>query len=270
MSNQHHIEHLKQSLEPIQSYSAGVYKFLEPDSEKRFHKNRKKLGKDWYWFNGPDITYNINNDGFRMNKDFKDVDFNNYFLSIGCSYAFGIGMPYDSLYTSIIAKETNSDAVLLANPGHGMDTFFHNFFVWIETYKKLPNFVILGHTSTERKTFWIGDDRYSYETFISGHTKGKRSRSYKEYLLYETHSCFDYRTKHLAIKNFCKSNNIPLIEFTGFSEPLFDSLNIPDLKANCIAPLARDHLYNGDVLATHPGYDYQENVINYVKGKLGL
>lgn len=262
---------LKTPLDFIVSYKQGKYKFLDLDSEQLFLKNKKKLGKKWYWYNGPQIKYKINKQGFRMDKDFEDVNLDNYFLSIGCSFAFGLGMPYEELYTNLVAKETNTDSVLLANTGQGMDTFFHNFFVWVSRYKKLPKFVLLAHSTSERKTYWVGNNSRLYEVYTGHHINGKRQSSYKEYLRYESYSFFDYRVKHAAIKSFCNSNNIPLIEFSGFSDELLVSLDVQFLRDTTESkPLARDHHSINNQLVTHPGYDYQSNVLNYVKEKLSL
>lgn len=241
--------------------------FYPSDSEKLFHKNKKNLSKDWFWHNGPEITYNINNDGFRMDKDFKDVNLDNYFLSIGCSFAFGIGMPYEELYTNLIAKQTKIDPVLLANGGHGMDTFFHNFFAWVENFpNKLPKFVILAHTSIDRKTFYTMNGNISIQT--SQVMQKSRKRSFMEYLNYEIKELIDYKLKHIAIKKYCQSVNIPLIEFSCFPDSA-EKLGLDYLlftEENDKLPLARDWNWPG----VHPGYDYQRRVCEYVKGKLGL
>ena len=243
----------------------NIFNFYPSDTEKLFKKNRKKLGKDWFWHNGPKITYNINNDGFRMNKDFKDVNFDNYFLSIGCSFAFGIGMPHEELYTTLIAEEINTDAVLLANPGNGMDTFFHNFFAWMENYgSKLPKFIILSHAPLDRKTFYVENGNTSMQT--SQMMQRLRKRSFLEYLKYEIDEIVDYRLKHIAIKKYCQSVNIPLIEFTCFPDSA-EKLNLDLLffrEDNDKLPLARDWNWPG----VHPGYSYQNKVYNYVLEKI--
>lgn len=250
----------------IANHGAGnTFKFFPSDSEKLFHKNKKKLSKDWFWHSGPEITYNINNDGFRMDKDFKDVNLDNYFLSIGCSFAFGIGMPYEELYTNLIAKQTNIDPVLLANGGNGMDTFYHNFFAWMENYSnKPPKFVILAHTSLDRKTLYIKNGKCVMQT--SGLIHKERKQSFLEYLNYEIEELVDYKLKHIAIKKYCQAANIKLIEFASFPDSA-EKINLEYVDFHLSTdklPLARDWRWPG----VHPGYDYQRRVCEYVMEKL--
>lgn len=242
-----------------------ILEFFPGDTKELFEKNRKNLDKSWYWHNGPKITYKINNDGFRMDKDFDEIVKENYFLSIGCSFAFGIGMPYEELYTNLLAKDLNMNSVLLANPGMGMDAFFHNFFVWIEKYKKTPpKFVILVHTSLDRKTFYLEHNSYVSQTTM--HPRLERNKSFKEYITHEYDELIDYKLKNLSIKNYCHAAKIKLIEFSSF-EDCVEKLQLDHVdfyKAEDNVPFARDF----SKLGVHPGYGYQTRVFNYLKKQL--
>lgn len=248
----------------------GEYNYLYSDSERLYKHNLKTLPNDWYWReHGHRVIYKINKQGFRMEKNFEDIDLENYSISLGCSYALGQGMPFDETYSFKITQQQNVDLVLLANAGHGFDTFFHNFFLFIETYKKLPKFVLIGHTTPERKTYWVKNSFFEY-TPESIHKI--REKTYREFLTFEANFFHDFQIKRLSMINFLKTNNIPYLEFTGMPDVvLYEHLNIPcrnDLKTHH-KPLARDHqLYKG-LLATHPGFEYQESVINYFNETIG-
>lgn len=248
----------------------GQYDFLLGDSEALYKKNLSTMPEDWFWRNGPKITYNINEQGFRMNKHLNDVDFDNYCVSLGCSYAFGQGMPYDDLYSVKIAKKYKTDLVLMGSPGHGIDTFFHNFFLLIDIYKKLPKFVLIAQSSLERKTYWINDEWAMY-TPENIHRKERR-KSYMEFLKHEANYFYDFQSKRSALINFLYFNRIPYLEFTGFFNiEIYDNLlKIPNLNVRSTTqPLARDHQYYNGKLATHPGFEYQKNVINMFDHTVG-
>lgn len=257
----------------IGSHLPGSFNFMFGDSEELFRENKTRLDKSWHWYNSEGrITYNINSSGFRMNKELDQIDLDNYFISLGCSFAFGLGLPHNDIYTQVLSQRLGCDAVLLATPGHGMDTFFHNFFTWIETYKKPPKFVILGHSSADRKTYWFNDIPVMY---ISDHFKnsGKhRDVTYKEFLLYETSLYVDYKVKRLAIKSYCDSSNIPFIEFTGFQkQKLLNDLGISYLNVDRVnLPMARDRHIKDGLIITHPGYEFQQNVVRYVLQELNI
>ena len=113
----------------ISDITPGEYEYLLGDTKQLYKFNFKNLPKDWYWREHSHlVNYKINKQSFRGDKDFEDIDLENYCISLGCSYAFGQGMPFDETYSFKIAQQKNVDLVLLASPGHGFDTFFHNFF----------------------------------------------------------------------------------------------------------------------------------------------
>lgn len=244
----------------------GIYSFDGSDTQELYDQNRQTLGPEWFWYDGPHIDYRINAQGFRMLKDFESIDLNRYFLSIGCSFARGNGMPFEETYAHRLSVDLGLDLVSLTNPGHGMDTFFHNFFMWVDTYRKLPKFVLLGHSNPHRKTYWIDDLWTTYKPAEPGRY---RDHSYKEFVQYESKELFDYRIKLRAIKAFCRSHDIPLIEFTGFEDEFLAHLGIPNLHTDQLGlPMARDYRYSDGVLSAHPGYEYQLNVVEYVKTQL--
>jgi len=59
------------------------------DTPKAFHKNKKRLGPDWY-YHDKEIEYQFNELGFR-NKPFSQVDWKNSVVVIGCSCVMGVG-----------------------------------------------------------------------------------------------------------------------------------------------------------------------------------
>jgi hypothetical protein len=244
----------------------GTYSFDGTDTEELYNQNRQTLGPSWFWYNGPHIDYRINEQGFRMLKDFEDIDLDGYFLSLGCSFARGNGMPFEETYGHRLSIELGLDLVSLTNPGHGMDTFFHNFFMWVNKFQKLPKFVLLGHSNPHRKTYWVDELWTTYKPAEPGRC---RDQSYKEFIQYESNELFDYRIKLTAIRAFCQSHNIKCIEFTGFDDHSLEKMNVPNLNTNLLdLPMARDYRFKDGTLYAHPGYEYQLNVVEYAKTQL--
>lgn len=245
---------------------SGTYRFDGIDTEELYNNNRQILGPSWFWYDGPEIEYRINAQGFRMLKDFGEIDLDCYFLSIGCSFAFGEAMPFEETYAHQLSTQLGIDLVSLSNPEHGIDTFFHNFFMWVDTYQKLPKFVLFGHSDPYRKTYWIDDLWTTYKPAEPGRY---RDQSYKEFVQFESTYLFDYRIKLTAIKTYCESHNIKFIEFTGFDNEFLTQMGIPNLNTNLQGlPRARDYRYRDGILYAHPGYEYQLNVAEYVKTQL--
>jgi len=120
-------------------------KFSGSDTIEYYLKNVETMPEDWYYRNIP-ITYTRNKNGHRC-KEISDIDFDNYILTIGCSYTEGIGLELEKTYPYMLSQKMNCDYYNLGMGGVGIDVVIHNLIVWLNTHKKPKALVVQWPTS---------------------------------------------------------------------------------------------------------------------------
>jgi len=85
--------------------------------------NLKNWSEDFYKNKYPYTSYknyyDINSQGYRE-KSWKDIDWNNIILCLGCSFMDGMGVSKEHSIPGILTKLTGIYCVNLANPGFGV------------------------------------------------------------------------------------------------------------------------------------------------------
>lgn len=79
------------------------------------------------WDKPDSITYKINSKGFRC----EEFDNAPCLLALGCSYTFGVGLPVQDTWPSLIGKALGLKVVNLAWPGQGSDYCFRVAEHWL-------------------------------------------------------------------------------------------------------------------------------------------
>lgn len=194
--------------------------FIHLDSEKQFRINQTILGKDWYWHD-KSFTYQINDYGYRMNKDLHEVNFDNYIAFFGCSYTVGQGLPLEHTFAYKIAQKANMDYVNAAISGASTDLVFYNFTKLISTAPNLPKIVVINWPEITRAMYWYNDsiiDFLPHTPNTDRQSEGVKFwiNSYKSHVLETSNflNRFDYIRQNII--TFCNLAGIKLFEFTTF------------------------------------------------------
>ena len=74
----------------LDQLSSGEHKFIGLDNSQRLEIRLRNSPKDWY-YRTHEVKYILNSNKFRT-KEFKDIDWENSIVLIGCSNTFGIGV----------------------------------------------------------------------------------------------------------------------------------------------------------------------------------
>jgi hypothetical protein len=192
--------------------------FIPLDSEKQFKINQTVLGKDWYWYD-KSFTYQINDYGYRMNKDLHKVNLSNYMAFFGCSYTIGQGLPLEETFAYKIAQRANMDYVNAAISGASTDTVFYNFTKLISTAPILPKIVVINWPHYARTMYWYKDsiiDFLPYTQYVDHKSEGVKfwMNSYKSHVLESSNylNRLDYIRQNII--TFCNLARIKLFEFT--------------------------------------------------------
>lgn len=192
--------------------------FIHLDSEKQFRINQTTLGKDWYWYD-KSFTYQINDYGYRMNKDLHEVNFDNYIAFFGCSFTVGQGLPLEHTFAYRIAQQANMDYVNAAITGSSTDSVFYNFTKLVSTAPNLPKIVVINWPHFARTMYWYKDsiiDFLPYTLDTDRRSEGVKFwiNSYKSHVLETSNfiSRLDYIRQNII--TFCNLAGIKLFEFT--------------------------------------------------------
>lgn len=106
-------------------------KFLGTDNETLWKKNKNNSLLDYYHKN--EITYKLNNFGYRTPYNFKRGDEVNVFL--GCSHTIGYGIELEKTWPFLLNKEIGGNLVNLAIGGCSIDRQFREFYSWMNYFK---------------------------------------------------------------------------------------------------------------------------------------
>lgn len=108
--------------------------FVQTDTAKKFHKNKKKQPNDWIYHNKT-VEYKTNNQGFRC-RPFDEFDWENSIVVLGCSNVFGIGLAEEDCLTSLIETNLGVQTINLGIPGSAIDLACANSYL---VHKNLPH-----------------------------------------------------------------------------------------------------------------------------------
>lgn len=119
------------------------------DTEKFYKKNKKKFGKEWYFFDKK-ISYVLNEQNFRS-RSFEEVKWEDSIVLIGCSNVKGTGHAIEDTIGYRLEKILNIPVVNLGISGAGIDLACWNSLILYEHYPT-PKAVV---------HIWSGLDRYT-------------------------------------------------------------------------------------------------------------
>ena len=105
---------------------------MSSDSKEDFHNSLKYKPKDWYYRHNP-VKYTVNSHKFRT-KEFKDIDWKNSIVILGCSHTFGVGVTDDHTIAACLQKITGKYVVNLGCPGLSNGAIAYNSYYLKENY----------------------------------------------------------------------------------------------------------------------------------------
>lgn len=112
------------------------------DSEKSYINNCKKFGNTWrYWNSADQIKYKTNFYGYRS-IEFTDIKNDDFFIVLGCSHSFGVGLPLEDTYSNLIACKIGIKYLNCSQGGGAANLIWTNSCLLIKNLKYKPRFVI--------------------------------------------------------------------------------------------------------------------------------
>jgi len=247
--------------------------------------NKKNLNEDGYYIHNKfpfqnnteikNVKYKLNKFGFRT-KNFESNK--KFILTSGCSNTFGIGLPEQYIWPSLLKDKVNKkiDVYNLAFPGHGYFMIIKNIFNFIKQYGK-PEAIFIMFPNLNRDIYFskIKKDFVAQVINVSHVFHGNNDM--KNFVLnYDEGANILKTISYLnALEMFCNSAGIKfawttwadkeiieLIKFDNFY--FFENLYYNNLSKNKEYKnlIDKENLYMWDIAGdnAHPGINWQYTV----------
>jgi hypothetical protein len=116
---------------------------LDIDNNPTYNKLIGLIDKSRWYYTDKKIWYHNNEYGYRSDN-MSTINDNDYILSFGCSYTFGVGLFYEDTYAYKLSKELNLKNINLGIPGSSSKEMMYNTTLFINSYnkKRLPKYVV--------------------------------------------------------------------------------------------------------------------------------
>ena len=208
---------------------------------------KKNLGDSVVDINGYTIYQSPTGIKYKLNKDlFRSIHFDefdknkNNMLFSGCSSTFGIGLPDECLWSSMVLKEINADESFNSSFfGHSIDIIIKNIMSFISKFGS-PKIILICFPETSRivkndnglyKVLNPNTNKYPEDSYKS-RKKYYKNYDYKENLYY-------FSSLIHMLELFCKQANIKLLwtswsinDLNLFKDINFSNFVMPDQKSN--------------------------------------
>jgi hypothetical protein len=184
-------------------YANKSIDWIPSDTKDLYEKNLKEnyqLLKNYNWID-KSFTYKFNSHGFRCEEFTADPTI----MFLGCSYTFGTGVPSNTSWPEILAKELNMHCANLGQGGGASDTMFRLCHGWIDVIK--PKIVFALHPPGIRFEM-INEFQVEYLS----PTWGFKQRTFiTEWSKDDNNHYFNTLKNNLAIENLCNTRNIKFV-----------------------------------------------------------
>jgi hypothetical protein len=173
-----------------------------------------------------DITYSLNNHRYRCDDFYKGLAEDNYLFS-GCSYTFGTGIPYESIWAVNLNKALKGTLCFnLGMPGASYDQIINDAYDYIRMFGK-PKAIFLLLPNLERiPSFSYHDDK---PYMRNSHIQTYASNKYRLFFKHTQPEILVYRFYKLLqqFEEYCQLQNIPLLWTTW-------DLELDKVITNCL------------------------------------
>lgn len=217
------------------------------ESIREYSQNKEMLGPQWRYYDCSDLTYKLNDYGYRANN-FDTYDWNNSTLFFGCSHVFGTGVHNHHTIPSQYEELANSPSINMGLSGASIAHILHNTHACIEA-NYIPKQVVIIWPGPIRSIQYenIHDDTY---TNIGPWSSGQDRKIFQQYVSNkENYTTKSYLLQRSIIESW-RAYNVPVYGFsieqqhhhlgeTGFL------VSYPTIKTEQYVDKARDCKHNG-------------------------
>lgn len=167
--------------------------FSQGDGEREWRKNRKVIGKDWYYFSRP-IHYKRNVSGFRT-YEWHKINWKECIVLLGCSCTYGVGVDDSETLAEQLEALCDRQVVNLGIPG-GSNQFMAYVLTQLYNRYESPYAIVANYTTLDRAIWFHEDDLFHLGPW-SAKCKDKMPSS----------TLYPVRQKDLYFNNFYNPTN---------------------------------------------------------------
>ena len=211
-------------------YAGQTMAWCSTDNEEAYKRNMRAVPSKKQliannWVDTP-IEYKFNSHGYRT-PEFEES--NTRFMTLGCSFTSGIGLPLDNIWPTYLSNDLNIPVDNLGVLGASSGLVFRVASYWIP--KLRPKFVVWQKTFEQRFEVINQYDESNVLSPINDSITG--TEIFKNWWFNDINSLLDAKRNELAIRYICSEYQIPL--FTCY---------IDDFR-NPVQGISRDLIHSG-------------------------
>jgi hypothetical protein len=252
--------------------------FNSIDSEELYQQNKIEKGPNWYYYDN-EIEYKFNSWGYRS-KEF-DLLGRDYLLTFGCSYTEGVGLHYEDMWSTKLAKVLDLDIFNLGSGGTGLDFQMYNtilFFNYVLKLNKLPKLVVYQWPEKHRTVYAFkskDNNEIEFQSFSGALPEEWYPQNSLEYGRWYFHSYLENQGELIKNTNFCpmtvdaiwKSAGVKVLHWTYSND--FEMMNKDSFISNNVDLInVMDDSRTKARDCSHNGVESQDIVIKYLIEKL--
>lgn len=145
-------------------------KWSGTDGPARFEENKQKSAPDWRYLT-KEVEYKVNSSGFRT-KEFKDIDWQNSIVLLGCSCTFGIGLAEDETIAYKLENLLGKTVINLGIPG-GSNPLILNVMSLLREKFPVPAGIVTNWSTGDRFPYYFKYDILNVGPWFSTAVEGK-------------------------------------------------------------------------------------------------
>lgn len=156
------------------------------------------------------VDYPLNSDKFRSIEFSKKPPI----LTLGCSITFGVGLPQNAMWSSIISKYTNKEVATIAIPGTGIETIVSAAFDIMNFYDYKPEYILGLFPNLERVRyldFSINDMLCNGNSLYNSSIQFKLGKTMLSDILPVEYVFYKNMSYIKMLEEFCNHSGIKLI-----------------------------------------------------------
>jgi hypothetical protein len=248
--------------------SPARFEFLHSLEEKQSNEAIKKGITN---FKVEDVYYDLSELGYRISNPLENIK--NSVGVFGCSYTFGVGMPYEKIYSTLLQKKLKEPVYNFGIPGGNVQKIAKAF-CSINNFYRLDKAIFVLPSLYRYEFLREGGDYFYQEDLIPNYPPYDNPAVYK--MLYEEFDDITFFNEYikninliryvakasgtqLYITSWCKSTldlirrynlnvfNVEQIRFVE-SEETYAEINVTDFARDGYHPGIRSHALSADLL----------------------
>jgi hypothetical protein len=124
------------------------------DSPELYLNNLKTAPLDWR-YRSKKITYKVNSSGYRT-REWKDINWKESIVILGCSNTFGIGLDEDETISYMLESKINRPVINLGYPSGSNELILNNSVALFENFGA-PYGVVINWSTPDRMRYFFKD-----------------------------------------------------------------------------------------------------------------